>query len=169
MTKFWQEKQKNLLHDKFFTDRAKKLANDQIFAGTAKFWSYDKYLADKGKVKEPHGQGLRPYPCNFLFFSFFRKNFARWQDFCIFVQNGPFDKHFCFSWAKFIIIFGKKSRKICCMTNFYQQKQKYLSHGQFFLQKFQHMMYISQKKRNSKKFLWQGINLTHCHSFLLRK
>ena len=36
MTKFSQEKQKNLLHDKFFTDRAKKLANDQILAGKAK-------------------------------------------------------------------------------------------------------------------------------------
>ena len=69
MTKFWQEKQKNLLPARFFADRAKKLVNDQFLVEKAKFWSHDKNFAEKAKIKKPHGQGLRksvhalPFQC----------------------------------------------------------------------------------------------------------
>ena len=58
MTKFWKEKQKNLLPDNFFADRTKNLANDQFLAEKANFWSHDENLAEKAKIKKPHGLGL---------------------------------------------------------------------------------------------------------------
>ena len=73
MTKFLQEKQKNLLPDKFFADRAKNLVNYQFLAEKAKLWSHDKNFTEKVKIKKPHGQGLilekTEKPCRNDFFT----------------------------------------------------------------------------------------------------